>query len=80
MEITRLPAGERAPSDSDCISIDEQPDGRFSWIGSLLTDEESEAIVDPIICDTRENAEDQGIAWADGCGVKELVISTTLVK
>lgn len=77
MEIVRLPIGERAPIDSDCISIDQVPGG-FNLTGSLLGDEESVAIVSPIICDTREAAEEQGLAWAAECDVPKLYISTTL--
>lgn len=77
MEIVKLPIGERAPIDSDCISIDQVPEG-FNLTGSLLGDDESVAIVSPIICDTREAAEEQGLAWAEGCGVPKLYIATTL--
>lgn len=79
MDIVRLPVGERAPVDSDCISIDQVADG-FNLTGSMLTDEEeSVSIVSPIICDTREAAEEQGIAWAEGCGVPRLFVATTLM-
>ena len=79
MEIVRLPVGESAPVDSDCISIDQLPTGNFNLTGSLLGDEESVAIVSPIICETQEAAEQQGIAWAEGCGVPKLFIATTLL-
>lgn len=78
MEIVRLPVGEGAPRDSDCISIEEQPDGSFGLTGSLLSDEGSVAIVSPIICPTREAAEEQGLSWAAGCDVPRLYVSTTL--
>ena len=78
MEIVRLPIGERAPIDSDCISI-EQGETGYNLTGSLLGDEESVAIVSPIICATREAAEEQGIAWAEECGVPMLYVATTLI-
>lgn len=79
MDIVRLPVGEHAPVDSDCISIDQLPDGTFNLTGSMLGDEESVAIVSPIICDSREAAEEQGIAWANECGVPKLFVATTLL-
>ncbi len=78
MEIVRLPVGERAPVDSDCISIEEQADGSFGFTGSLLSDDGSVAIVSPIICPTREAAEEQGLSWAAGCDVPRLYVATTL--
>ena len=79
MDIVRLPIGEAAPIDSDCISIDEQPDGRFTMTGSMLSGEESVAIVTPILCTTREAAEEQGLSWAADCDVPRLYVSTTLL-
>ena len=79
MDIVRLPTGETAPIDSDCISIDEQPDGRFTLTGSMFSGEESVAIVTPILCATREAAEEQGMSWAAECDVPRLYISTTLL-
>ena len=80
MEIVRLPVGERAPADSDCISIDQLATGKFNLTGSILAGEESVSIVSPIICDTREIAEDQGLAWAGGCDIETLYVSTTLLS
>ncbi|WP_174292011.1 hypothetical protein [Sphingomonas bacterium] len=79
MEIVKLPVGEPAPKDSDCIGIEEQADGRFTYTGSLLAGEESIAIVDPVLCPTREAAEEQGTSWAAGCDVQRLYVSTTLL-
>ena len=78
MDIIKLPVGKRAPRDSDCISIDEQPDGQFNLTGSLLVGDESVAIVSPILCATREEAEAQGTSWAGGCGIEQLYVATTL--
>jgi hypothetical protein len=80
MEIEKLPIGKRAPIDSDCISIDQLPDGRFNLTGSILSDEESIAIVSPMICETSEAAEEQGIAWADSCNISTLYVATTLLS
>ena len=74
MEVIKLPFGERAPLDSDCISIEHLPDGRFRVSGTLLTGEESTALVG-IVCDTAAQAEDQGLAWADGCSVPKVYLS-----
>lgn len=79
MDIVRLPIGESAPVDSDCISIDQQPDGTFLLTGSILTEEESVAIVSGIVCDSRDSAEEQGTAWAANCGIPMLYVATTLV-
>ena len=78
MDIVRLPVGERAAEDTDCISIEELPDGKFNLTGSILAGEESVAIVSGITCDTRQAAEEQGAAWAEGCGIQTLYVSTTL--
>jgi hypothetical protein len=80
MDIVKLPVGQPAPTESDCISIDQQADGRFGLTGSLLSPEdESVAIVSPILCDTREAAEEQGISWAAGCNVPTLYVATTML-
>lgn len=78
MEIVRLPVGKRAEEDTDCISIDELPDGKFNLTGSILAGDESVAIVSGITCETREAAEEQGAAWAEGCGIETLYVATTL--
>lgn len=80
MEIVRLPVGKRADKDSDCISIDQRADGKFGLTGSILAGEESIAIVSEIVCDTREAAEEQGIAWAGGCNIATLYVATTLIS
>ena len=79
MEIVKLPVSERAPVDSDCISIDQLPDGQFNLTGSILADGESVAIVSGITCDSRESAEEQGKAWAANCGIPRLYVATTLI-
>ena len=78
MEIVKLPVGERAPVESDCISIDEQPDGSFTLTGSLLGPEESVAIVSELKCASVEEAESTGLAWAADCNVETLYVATML--
>ena len=66
MDIVKLPFGERAPIDSDCISIEHLNDGRFRVSGTVLSGDESTALVG-IVCDEAEAAEAQGLAWMAGC-------------
>ena len=37
MEIIKLPVGEQAPKESDCISLEEQPDGTYQLNTSALS-------------------------------------------
>ena len=70
MDIKKLPAGEPAPSDSDCIRIQELDDGRFRLAGSVLfrcgDGDAAESVSmfggDPY--DTYDDAEAAGLAWA----------------
>jgi hypothetical protein len=70
MEIARLPSGEVAPGDVDCISVVQLEDGRFELTGAALIacgdgDEvESVALIGLPPFNTREAAEDAGLAWA----------------
>ena len=70
MEIIRMPSGEVAPGDVDCISIVALPDGRFDLSGAALVacgdgDEvQSVALIGLPPFETREAAEDAGLAWA----------------
>ena len=75
MEITKLPFGERAPVDSDCICIEYLPDGRFRVSGTLLSGEESTALVG-IVTDSKEAAEEQGLAWMNGCDIARVYVSS----
>lgn len=78
MEIVKLPVGERAPVESDCISIDEQPDGSFNLTGSLLGPDESVALVSDLKFATVQEAENTGLAWAADCNVEKLFVATML--
>ena len=72
MEIIKLPPGEHAGEDTDCIKIERTPDGRYSLITSALVecdnDEEdagdSEAVISSESYATSEEAEAAGLAWA----------------
>ena len=80
MEITRLPLGEVAPSDADCIRIEEEPDGHFKMTGSALCngedDGESVSVVDGPTYETAEQAEEAGLAWANDVGAEHLYVSS----
>lgn len=82
MDIVKLPVGEQAPQDSDCISLAHLPDGKVRLEASALIDrgdsevDESIALVDGGAYDTIEEAEAAGLAWADSHGVERLFVST----
>lgn len=71
MEIVQLPLGEVASDESDCIRIQELPDGRFRLQGSVLLQcgdgdaSESVALIGGDLYDSYEDAEGAGLAWAD---------------
>lgn len=79
MEITRLPVGEVAPSDTDCVRIEQKQDGTYKMTASALCtgndDSESVSIVDGPIFQSLRQAEDAGIAWANDVGAEQLYIS-----
>jgi hypothetical protein len=70
MEIIKLPAGEHASDESDCIRIQELPGGTFELNGSVLFrcgDAEVAESVSLIGGDPYESydaAEAAGVAWA----------------
>jgi len=80
MRIERLPEGERASEETDCIHL-EARDGLFYLTGSALKRDdareqpESIAIVSGEPYGSEQAAEDAGIAWASGHGVEHLFIS-----
>ena len=81
MKITKLPAGEIAPKDSDCIKIERTAGGRFTMVTSALSacdDEtgESEAVISGESYDTYEAAEGAGLAWAESLCVDAVFIET----
>jgi hypothetical protein len=80
MEITRLPVGEQAPVDADCIRIEELAGSTFKLTASALCigsdDGDSVSIVDGPVFETVEQAEAAGTAWATNVGVERLFVST----
>jgi hypothetical protein len=81
MEIIKLPSGERASNDADCISIQQLPGGGYSLNGSLLrrcSDDdpaESMALIGGDPYRSYEDAEAAGLAWASDHCVETLFIS-----
>lgn len=81
MQITRLPSGQRAPDEVDCISVEEKPDGTFELQGAALIncgdgdEAESVALVGLEPFASREKAEDVGQAWAADQCVEHLYMS-----
>ena len=82
MEIIKLAPGEMAAEDTDCIKINETPDGRFSLVASALMEcgdadnLESVALVSSEPYSSYEDAEAAGLAWADSHCVATVYIET----
>lgn len=82
MDIVKLPTGQQAPDEVDCISIERQDDGRYRLSGTALIacgdgeEAESVALVDIPPYDSYQQAEDVGLAWAAEQGVTCLYVST----
>ena len=79
MEIVRLPVGEQAPVDADCIRIEELTGSTFKLTASALCvgsdDGDSVSIVDGPVFESFEEAEATGTAWATNVGVERLFVS-----
>jgi hypothetical protein len=81
MEIIRLPQGEQAPDEADCISIEQRDDGLFELTGTALlacgdgNEVESVALVGLPAYDNYETAEDAGLAWAAQQCVEQLYVT-----
>ena len=83
MEIRKLPPGEIAPEDSDCIKITATPDGRFTLLTSALlqcADDEDEATSEAVISsdeyDSYEQAEQAGLTLAEENCVSLVYVET----
>ena len=82
MDVIKLAPGEMASEETDCIKINEMPDGRFSLVASALMDcgdgesPESVALVgsEPYAC--YADAESAGLAWAEAHCVATIYIET----
>jgi hypothetical protein len=85
VDVVRLKVGERAPTDADCISIEEQAEGAHRLTASALCAsddaEDSVSIIDAPTYATAAEAEEAGLAWAETVGAERLYIATgTLSK
>lgn len=83
MQITKLPPGEMASEDTDCIKIDRAADGSYTLVASALlacgdADEaESVALIAGDPYDSYEAAEAAGLAWAANHCVEHVYIETS---
>ena len=86
MKIIKLPPGETAPVDTDCIKINEVPGGGFTLVASALMmcgngdgdgdDAESVALVGSEPYPSFEAAEAAGLAWASEHCVATVYVET----
>ncbi len=82
MEIIKLPPGEMASEDTDCIKINETADGQFSLVASALMEcgdgenVESVALVASDPYPSYEAAEAAGLAWAEAHCVATIYVET----
>ncbi len=71
MEIIKLPVGENASDESDCVRIQMLPNGAFSLTGSVLFRcgdaevAESVSLIGGEPYETYDAAEAAGLAWAN---------------
>lgn len=79
MELIRLPVGEPAEVDTDCIRVEELEDGSHRLTGTAMCTGEDEgasvSLVDGLTFPTSDQAEEAGLAWAESVGVGRLHIS-----
>lgn len=80
MEIIRLPQGQQAPDEVDCITVEQRDDGRFELTGTALIacgdgNEVESVALTGILYDSYEAAEDAGLAWAAQQCVEELYVT-----
>ena len=82
MEIIKLPFGELADEDTDCIKINETEGGMFSLVASALMecgegdDPESVALVSSDPYRSYDDAEAAGLAWAEAHCVSTVYVET----
>lgn len=81
MEIIKLPVGQIAAEDTDCIRIQELPGGGFELNGSVLLrcgDSDAAESVSMVGSETYANSDDAesaGLAWAADHCVEELYVA-----
>lgn len=84
MEVIRLPNGQDAPKDADCVCIERGEDGRFYINATALLDcgdtEEAESVsmIGSAPYDSYDEAEAAGLAWADAHCAGTVHIATHL--
>ena len=82
MEIIKLPFGEQAPEDGDCISITAREDGQFDLYATALLacgdtdDADSVSMIGSTSYPSYADAEDAGMAWAADHCVERLFVSS----
>ena len=82
MEIIKLPPGDSAPDDTDCIKINQTPSGTYSLVASALMrcgdsdNMESVALVSSDPYPTYDDAEAAGLAWAESHCVATIYVET----
>jgi hypothetical protein len=77
MQVVRLPVGEQAPKDVDCISINLLDSDQALLQGSILVGDESIAIIGGEPYGSAREAEAAGVAWASEQGVALLYVATS---
>jgi hypothetical protein len=76
MEIIRLAEGEAAPVNEDCVNVDTLNGDKFGlWANALCGEEMVSLIASTRTFDTREAAEEEGLAWADAQGVQTVYLT-----
>lgn len=82
MDIIKLPVGDMAPADTDCIKINATPAGDYTLVASALMmcgdgeDAESVALVGSDPYPSYDEAEAAGLAWAESHCVQTVYIET----
>jgi hypothetical protein len=82
MEIIKLPPGEMAPADTDCIQINGTGTDDYTLVASALMacgdsdDDESVALIGGDPYHSYEEAEAAGLAWAESHCVATIYIET----
>lgn len=76
MEIRRLADREPAPVNQDCVNVDPVDGGKFTiWANALCGEEMVSLIGSKAVYDTREQAEEQGLAWAAAQGSETVYLT-----
>lgn len=83
MQIVKLPVGQIAALDVDCIAIEKLATGKYDLTGSALTmcgeaSHDVSVSIEGEPYETYEQAESAGLAWAERLGVQILYQETLL--